>query len=132
MSGDYEGLANAWAEFREWMKREGHVSRGDFWQILTAGPGASATAGPIGRQVSAGEGWKMNSPILTYSRAHGLFAGMDQSGAEIERDGDSTGAVYGKDLSNTEVLTGEVTTPAAARVFVAAVKNAKTEAMAKK
>jgi effector-binding domain-containing protein len=41
MSGDYEGLANAWAEFREWMKREGHVSRGDFWQIFTAGPESS-------------------------------------------------------------------------------------------
>jgi effector-binding domain-containing protein len=41
MSGDYEGLANAWAEFREWMKREGHASRGDFWQIFTAGPESS-------------------------------------------------------------------------------------------
>ena len=34
MSGDYEGLAKAWAEFREWMKREGHVSRGDFCRSL--------------------------------------------------------------------------------------------------
>jgi len=41
MSGDYEGLAVAWAEFREWMKREGHMGRGDFWQIFTAGPESS-------------------------------------------------------------------------------------------
>jgi len=41
MSGDYEGLSDAWAEFREWMKREGHMGRGDFWQIFTAGPESS-------------------------------------------------------------------------------------------
>lgn len=38
MSGDYEGLADAWGEFRAWMKREGHMARSDFWQIFTAGP----------------------------------------------------------------------------------------------
>jgi SH3 domain-containing YSC84-like protein 1 len=96
------------------------------------GAGASATAGPVGRQVSAAEGWKMNSPILTYSRAHGLFAGVDLSGAVIERDSDSTRALYGKDLSNTAVLTGNVPAPPAAHVFLAAVEKAKAESLAKK
>ena len=41
MRGNYEGLAGAWAEFHEWMKSEGHMSRGDFWQIFTAGPESS-------------------------------------------------------------------------------------------
>ena len=41
MRGDYEGLSGAWVEFHEWMKREGHMSRGDFWQIFAAGPESS-------------------------------------------------------------------------------------------
>lgn len=41
MRGDYKGLSVAWAEFHAWMKREGHISRGDFWQIFTAGPESS-------------------------------------------------------------------------------------------
>ncbi len=42
MSGEYEGPAAAWVELREWMKREGHMSRGDFCQIFTAGPESSS------------------------------------------------------------------------------------------
>ncbi len=94
------------------------------------GGGASASAGPVGRQASASAGWKMNSEILTYSRARGLFAGIDLAGTEVERDGDSTKAMYGKDLSNTTVLTGKVPVPAAARGFVAAVAKARAKAVA--
>ncbi len=85
----------------------------------------SASAGPIGRQASAQEGWKMNAEILTYSRSKGLFAGADLGGSEIERDGDSTKAMYGKDLSNQTVLDGKVPVPAAAHTFIAAVSRAK-------
>jgi lipid-binding SYLF domain-containing protein len=89
---------------------------------------ASASAGPVGRHASADTGWKLNSEILTYSRSRGLFAGIDLGGSEIERNGDSTKAMYGKDFSNTAVLTGKVHVPAAARPFIAAVEHAKTEA----
>ncbi len=99
---------------------------------LKFGADASASAGPVGRQVSASEGWKLNSPILTYSRAQGAFAGIDLNGAEIEKDGDSTRAMYGKDLSTTAILTGKVPVPAAARSFIAAVNRAKTTAVAAK
>jgi lipid-binding SYLF domain-containing protein len=92
------------------------------------GGSASASAGPVGRHASAGTGWKLNSEILTYSRSRGLFAGIDLGGSEIERDGDSTKAMYGKDLTNTTVLTGKVRVPAAAHTFVAAVEHAKAEA----
>jgi len=96
------------------------------------GGSASASAGPVGRQVSADEGWKMNSQILTYSRAKGLFAGIDLAGTEVERDGDSTKAQYGEDYSNTAVLTGKVPVPSDARGFIATVRNAAAEAVAKK
>lgn len=86
---------------------------------------ASASAGPVGREASAQTGWKLNSEILTYSRSKGLFAGVDLGGAQIERDGDSTKAMYGKDLSNEVVLDGKVPVPAAAHTFIAAVSRAK-------
>ncbi|HLH08727.1 MAG TPA: lipid-binding SYLF domain-containing protein [Terriglobales bacterium] len=89
------------------------------------GGSASASAGPIGRQASAATGWKLNSDILTYSRAHGLFAGVDLGGSEIERDGDSTKAMYGTDYTSTQILDGKVKMPAAARPFIAAVERSK-------
>lgn len=92
----------------------------------------SASAGPIGREASANTGWKLNSEILTYSRAKGLFAGADLGGTEVEKDGDSTKAFYGKDLSTKTVLDGHVPTPPAARGFIAAVSRTKAEAVAKK
>jgi len=96
------------------------------------GADASASAGPIGRQVSASEGWKLNSEILTYSRAHGLFAGIDLGGSDVEKDADSTRAFYGKDLSARAILTGKIAPPPAAHAFLAAVKNAKAVAVASK
>ncbi len=45
------------------------------------GANASAAAGPVGRDAAAGTNWKMQAEILTYSRARGIFAGVDLSGA---------------------------------------------------
>jgi SH3 domain-containing YSC84-like protein 1 len=89
---------------------------------------ASASAGPVGRHASADTGWKMDTEILTYSRSKGLFAGIELGGSEVERDGDSTRAFYGKDYNNRPVLTGKIPAPPAAQVFIAAVEHAKTVA----
>jgi SH3 domain-containing YSC84-like protein 1 len=43
------------------------------------GADASAAAGPVGRDAAADTDWKMTAEILTYSRARGLFAGVDLS-----------------------------------------------------
>src|SRR5450759_5634997 len=45
------------------------------------GADASAAAGPVGRHASANTDWKMRSEVLTYSRARGLFAGLELAGA---------------------------------------------------
>jgi len=92
------------------------------------GGSASASAGPVGRHAAAGTDWKVSTEILTYSRSRGLFAGIDLSGTEVERDGDSTTAMYGKDYSNAAVLTGKVPVPEAAHPFIAAVEHAKFDA----
>lgn len=96
------------------------------------GADASAAAGPIGRSASADTNWKMNTEILTYSRAKGAFAGLTLSGADVRPDSDAMRAEYGGDTTFRSVLTGAVPPPAGAHEFLAAVRNAKNESTASK
>src|SRR5271165_904061 len=84
-------------------------------QLLSAkfkiGAAASASAGPVGRQAAADTSWKMNSEILTYSRARGLFAGATLNGASVKEDMDSMRAYYGRSVGFRPVLTGQVKDP---------------------
>src|SRR5579871_6069819 len=52
------------------------------------GADASAAAGPVGRDAAADTDIKMNTEVLTYSRACGIFAGIDLNGAVISQDKD--------------------------------------------
>ena len=72
----------------------------------------------------------MDAEILTYSRARGAFAGLTLNGASIRRDDDSTKAIYGRDVSNHRILSGEVAMPASAHSFLDAVRDAKQQAVA--
>jgi lipid-binding SYLF domain-containing protein len=92
---------------------------------------AAAAAGPVGRHAEAGTDWKLESQILTYSRAKGLFAGIDLGGSWVERDSDSTTAFYGKDLTNRRILDGGIPVPVSARPFIAEVRTAKAVAASK-
>jgi lipid-binding SYLF domain-containing protein len=92
------------------------------------GGDASAAAGPVGRHASADTDWKLNTEILTYSRARGIFAGVTVNGAVIRRDDDSTEAIYGHDIPTRRILMGDVAPPEAAHPFLDAVMNAKEQA----
>jgi lipid-binding SYLF domain-containing protein len=94
------------------------------------GADASAAAGPVGRHATADTDWKLNTEILTYSRAKGAFAGLTLTGADIRRDDSSMDTFYGHDVSSHRVLHGEVATPAAANRFIDAVRGAKEKAHA--
>ena len=94
------------------------------------GADASAAAGPVGRHASADTDWKLNTEILTYSRAKGAFAGLTLEGASIRRDDDSMRAVYGRYASTRAVLTGKVAAPEASERFLTAVRGAKAQAIA--
>ena len=96
------------------------------------GADASAAAGPVGRHASANTDWKLDTEVLTYSRARGLFAGVTLNGAAIRRDDDSTEAIYGHDVSTRHILQGEVAVPQAAHAFLDAVRDAKAQAIASK
>jgi SH3 domain-containing YSC84-like protein 1 len=94
------------------------------------GGDASAAAGPVGRHASAGTDWKLDTEILTYSRAKGAFAGLTLEGASIRQDDDSRREMYGPSVSTRSLLLGKVAPPAAARAFVDAIRVAKAQAVA--
>ena len=93
------------------------------------GADASAAAGPVGRHASADTNWKLETEVLTYSRAKGLFAGVTLNGASIRRDDDSTEAIYGRDIPTRRILQGEEAVPASAQSFLDAVRDAKAQAI---
>jgi lipid-binding SYLF domain-containing protein len=82
---------------------------------------ASAAAGPVGRHASAGTDWKLETEILTYSRAQGVFAGITLDGAVVEQDADSTHAIYGRDPSFRSILSGDVRAPKSTLGFLKAI-----------
>ncbi|MGD0730269.1 MAG: lipid-binding SYLF domain-containing protein [Terracidiphilus sp.] len=94
------------------------------------GGDASAAAGPVGRHASADTDWKLNTEVLTYSRARGAFAGLTLTGAAIRRDDDSTEATYGHDVSTRHILDGHQPVPASANSFLNAVRGAKAQSVA--
>ena len=96
------------------------------------GGDASAAAGPVGRHASANTDWKLDTEILTYSRARGAFAGLTLTGAAVRPDDDSTRAIYGRRVTTRSILEGRIVSPASANAFLDAVRNAKAQAVASK
>jgi lipid-binding SYLF domain-containing protein len=96
------------------------------------GGDASVAAGPVGRDASANTDWKFKTGVLTYSRARGIFAGISLKGAVIRQDDDSTMAVYGKNVSFRQILSGKVPPPheTAIQRLLATVRRDKAEAAA--
>lgn len=86
------------------------------------GADASAAAGPVGRDAAADTDIKMRSEVLTYSRARGLFAGVDLSGAALTQDKDETRLLYGKFEPFTDILSGKVRPNATSEPFLATVR----------
>jgi lipid-binding SYLF domain-containing protein len=84
---------------------------------FTLGGEATVTAGPIGRDVSARTDAMMKAEMLSYSRSHGLFAGISLEGATLRPDGETNRELYGHDTTNREILTGDFKTPAVAGRF---------------
>jgi SH3 domain-containing YSC84-like protein 1 len=85
------------------------------------GADAAASAGPVGRNAQAGTDWKMNAEFLSYSRAKGLFAGIDLDGTVLSQNEDATRGMYGANVPFDEVLKGNQATPEPAMNFVSTV-----------
>jgi lipid-binding SYLF domain-containing protein len=83
------------------------------------GADASAAAGPVGRHADAGSDWKLKAELLTYSRARGVFAGIDLSGAAIKQDKDETILLYKQFVPFSDLLSGKVPPPKEAQPLLA-------------
>jgi lipid-binding SYLF domain-containing protein len=92
------------------------------------GADASAAAGPVGRDTTADTDWEMKAEVLTYSRARGIFAGIDLSGAAITQDKDETRILYGKMVDFADILDGKVAPPKESEPFLTAVRKYSTQA----
>jgi lipid-binding SYLF domain-containing protein len=68
------------------------------------GADAGVAAGPVGREASAGTDVQMRAEILSYSRARGLFAGINLNGSSIRGDDDANQRFYGKPLKTADII----------------------------
>src|SRR5436190_14226616 len=90
---------------------------------VSLGAEASVAAGPVGRDARAATDAQMGAEILSYSRAQGLFAGVNLSGGVLRPDNDNNRDLYGKDIAPRDVLAGgKVTPPPAAQPFMDALR----------
>ena len=86
---------------------------------FTIGGDASVMAGPIGRTGEAQTDAMMNAEILSYSRSRGVFAGVSLEGATLRPDHKDNREMYGRDVTQREILTGVVPRPAGADALYA-------------
>ncbi len=85
------------------------------------GAGASAAAGPVGRNAGAATNWKLQSELLTWSRSKGLFAGIDLNGVAVYENNDDASSFYGQPHTFEQLLKGNVVVPPDAKPFVSTV-----------
>jgi len=91
---------------------------------VTLGADASIAAGPLGRQGKIGTDATLTAEILSYSRAKGLFAGIDLSGGVLRPDADANADVYGTRAAPRTILaTREISAPTEAHAFLSALNS---------
>jgi lipid-binding SYLF domain-containing protein len=90
---------------------------------FTIGADASAAAGPVGRTASADTDASLNAEILSWSRSKGAFAGISLDGAAMAQDGAENRRLYGRDVTNREIISGAVPPAPAGQVLASALNN---------
>src|SRR5438552_3061304 len=88
---------------------------------VTLGADASVAAGPIGRQGSVGTDAALVAEIVAYSRAKGLFAGINLSGGVLRPDEEANVEVFGPGATPRTILASrEISAPPQAQPFLSA------------
>jgi lipid-binding SYLF domain-containing protein len=87
---------------------------------FTIGADATAALGPVGRNATAQTDAWMSAEILSWSRSHGVFAGVSLDGSTLRADVDGNEALYGKRFATRDVLHGGAAPPAAAAPLIEA------------
>jgi SH3 domain-containing YSC84-like protein 1 len=78
---------------------------------FTLGGSLSVAAGPVGRSSTAETDAQMRAKILSYSRSWGVFAGIALKGATLRQDLDGNKELYGRPLTNREIINGDTKPP---------------------
>jgi lipid-binding SYLF domain-containing protein len=81
---------------------------------VSLGAEASVAAGPVGRNAQAATDAQLHTEILSYSRAQGLFAGIDLSGGVVKADDDDNADLYGRNVKPASVVESTAIKPPAA------------------
>jgi SH3 domain-containing YSC84-like protein 1 len=82
------------------------------------GGDASVAAGPVGRNAQADTDASLRAEVLSYSRTHGLFAGVSLDGAVVQADKSGDRAMYGDGVDRHEILRGKVAVPESAQHLI--------------
>jgi SH3 domain-containing YSC84-like protein 1 len=82
---------------------------------FTVGGDAAVMAGPVGRETTAQTDAVAKAEIISWSRAHGVFAGVTLEGATLAPDKDDNRALYGPNAGAHEILEGTAKPTAAAQ-----------------
>lgn len=85
---------------------------------FTLGGEGEVAAGPVGRDATAQTDAWMRAEILSWSRSRGVFAGISLQGATLRQDLDDNGAIYGRKLTNKEIVTSSIPVPTVAQPLV--------------
>jgi lipid-binding SYLF domain-containing protein len=85
---------------------------------VSLGADASIAAGPVGRSAGASTNGNLTSEVLSYSRAHGVFAGINLSGGALRPDADSNKDAYGTITASDVVLNSKGNLPKEASNFM--------------
>jgi lipid-binding SYLF domain-containing protein len=90
---------------------------------VTLGADASVAAGPVGAAGSVGTDAALTAEILSYSRAKGLFAGINLSGGVLRPDDDVNKLAYGTNATARTILASrEISAPPEATPFLSALR----------
>jgi lipid-binding SYLF domain-containing protein len=88
---------------------------------VSLGAEASVAAGPVGRDARASTDAQLKAEILSYSRAQGLFAGINLSGGVLKPDENDNVDLYGPGVSARDVvMDGKIAPPAGTEPFMEA------------
>jgi lipid-binding SYLF domain-containing protein len=84
---------------------------------FTIGADAAAAAGPVGRDAKADTDIMLKAEMLSYARSRGAYAGLSLEGATMRPDNEENKKLYGREISNKDILVQGVDTPEVARAF---------------
>jgi len=100
------------------LNNEGAVKAFSQGGNVTVGGNVSATAGPIGTGAGVESSLANPTPMFSYSKSKGLFAGLSLDGTILIERKDANREFYGLPISARDILEGRVPPPdAASRMY---------------